>query len=1319
MPSRPDSRKDDIRQAIDSGSLSQLHTLLNNPSNDRKRDDLLAYALALSCDIGNSGVVRYLLVKEGADANRSYRLPNDKEDAPPLVLAVRCRSDTTSTPETDGSDSKAFSGQSWRQEDLSSRIEIIRSLFEHHALLQSLTSDKKTALSYISRREIAEVVLTISTESGFRHALELRDEIGRNALMCILEAQSHSFVADFYIDNGAEVRAVDRKERSILMYAVWKNHIDLVQRLIQNKDLVRLRDCRKWNVWHHIAMDTEQLEATAMLNALSTIHEDDAGVDEVDDKDRTSLHLSATHGTVMVAKAILKRKTGSVNVGEHRGKTPLHLAAAYGHMEMVKLLLEHGAEVDQECNGGLTPLHLACGCVTDANDIVNHLLAHGANVNSQDEEKRTPLHIAAAYGRLAVVRALLAAPNKPDINAECEGGWTPLHLASWDRHAHHLDPPTDTREDLRTDPPKFNYVEVVHALLRAGANVNCKSRASKTALHLAAESGHEDIVRLLLDQKDIILALKDDQGNTPLLNAAKSDLGKHVVPLLAPWTKQSIDSLPSIAKRVAQEFDANVFDFNKNDNRPHRYQVPIYNLLYEPYIKAGTVTGTNVSTRPDQSHSENFRWIHLPANNLSWVHTLLTKHFIEGDCSDVEEFKELERSLSQLQYRGQKVHARHMRPACFRLSKHPNDQNTSQSRPARLPLNGDSRFQTPLRVDSIDLLTDESSRPPSPGFLRSSTDLYKDRLHHKPISEVKINKPTREPKRTLQRHSSPSGAASRPKSTRKAKSTKSPIHTEAPSGHDTSDTSEAKICLFMPYLDLERKAHVDDMHRHIYPGIAEAGRLQVETICRDKQLYNAHLASECNEYCLHIRRTLDQYRYKNVNTRARDDDQVIWRYQDRLLKENQATNMKSGRRKHDVLMVDQLWIWVFGPQLIVTCFPQEWQHPPKKTPALLSSILENLNPRSGKPVYNVHELAVRIVGQCLAACDRSAERHGKLNYLDMFNSSVGSAMDKEVDTFKKFKIESDRAAQSLNLLHGHIPEIDIKPMSNVRNSSQAIVTDDTEEDEHFLNIREETFLLLEVKDIRDELGILSQVLDDQTTALQAMYDMVVPNASIGDQQRVQSPADDNLLTLQQQKAEVDSMTSQVQSIYESIVDSLEHKQRHASAIQARYAAIEARYTRHLANSTAEQAASSAKAGRILMIFTTVTVIFLPLSFLAAFFALNLEELPHNDQQDQQLSLSFVLKYIVGVGLGTASAFVLIAWYWHPFFRWIGEVLHPVKSMAKSGIESNGRSVTQQSDSNSIVPPSTYASAIPVRERRVQIDLEKGPHGSSSACSIPG
>ena len=66
----------------------------------------------------------------------------------------------------------------------------------------------------------------------------------------------------------------------------------------------------------------------------------------------------------------------------------LALAVRAGDKEMVELLLKKKAQVNCRLNAArhvhLTPLHIACGCLSSNTiDIVRLLLKYGANVNAQ------------------------------------------------------------------------------------------------------------------------------------------------------------------------------------------------------------------------------------------------------------------------------------------------------------------------------------------------------------------------------------------------------------------------------------------------------------------------------------------------------------------------------------------------------------------------------------------------------------------------------------------------------------------------------------------------------------------------------------------------------------------------------------------------------------------------------------------------------------------------------------------------------------------------------------------------------------------------
>lgn len=661
--------------------------------------------------------------------------------------------------------------------------------------------------------------------------------------------------------------------------------------------------------------------------------------------------------------------------------------------------------------------------------------------------------------------------------------------------------------------------------------------------------------------------------------------------MLAPWTAQSIEALPKDVKQSARDFDANVVDFGYLPGaRPRRLKIPVFDLLYKPVLKPGDISKSHVSTRPDVGKG-GFRWIHLPANNLHWCHTLLTKHFIECGFADVDNFEHLERSLSQQEYRGRKMHSNYMRPMCM----------------------GPPQPEAPLR--------DTDSTP--------------------------------------------------------------------------SDSFTA--FLFLPYLTLESRQSIRTMHDQLSSrsskladdpvGLTGCPIIPEHSTGRDARLHKAYSNWRANEHSLHIRRTLDQFFYRNTDTRQRDDDQVVSRYQEKENTDSQPPNESRGNI--ELLMVDQLWVWILGPELIVTSFPQRWQQPRSELPDLLSSLLEELDTQTGTPVPSIFALTTRLVMQCMSTADRASHRSRRTSVLEMFSSNVGDAMFEEVKLFSRFRLASATASHWVKCLMGNlddrkrqIRDLDttyqqarnrteqqpVYPQST--NIEDRIRIDEPSFVEDLLSIYDETRLLEEVKDIQDELGLLSQVLEDQQLVHKEILGTFGPALMLGpnstDQQKLQSILREQHLSLQQRDSEIKGMEQQVHTVYRSLTDLLDHKQKHSNAIEARYGSGYAR----------SQAAETAKVGRTLMIFTVVTIIFLPMSFLAAFFAINIKELPHVDNE-QQMSLSFVMQNVVGVGLGTALAFVLIAWHHHRALDWLRRLPKQMRTLAEIVASMSSRESRQE------------------------------------------
>ncbi|RYP61087.1 hypothetical protein DL770_009852 [Monosporascus sp. CRB-9-2] len=185
-----------------------------------------------------------------------------------------------------------------------------------------------------------------------------------------------------------------------------------------------------------------------------------------------------------------------------------------------------------------------------------------------------------------------------------------------------------------------------------------------------------------------------------------------------------------------------------------------------------------------------------------------------------------------------------------------------------------------------------------------------------------------------------------------------------------------------------------------------------------------------------------------------------------------------------------------------------------------------------------------------------------------------------------------------------------------------------------LHIKQEVELLVEIQDIRDELNIIKMVLDDQHSVLTVpdseencknaksekhILHATFPNV---DGKAVDSHVNANRKT-------IEHMTSRAGDVYSAVYHLIDLKQKQANITEARYARKEAK--------------SAAKEGRTILALTIVNMIFLPLSFMASFFALDIAEFPKDPETGQTtLHLRWVAQYVFGISLAIAIPSIAIA-----------------------------------------------------------------------------
>jgi len=173
-------------------------------------------------------------------------------------------------------------------------------------------------------------------------------------------------------------------------------------------------------------------------------------------------------------KLLLERRDVNPNLCENWRGTPLSEEAKSGHEGIVKLLLERG-EVNPDLPG---------------------------------ENNKTPLWEAAGNGHEGVVKLLL---QRKEVNPDSSTG-----------HGQSSVVPEPARAAKK--PPRGSSLESSRLVAPPGSKgsspLGSCTRLGQTPLSWAVWNGHEGIVKLLLECKEVNSNSSDEGGRTPLFEAA-------------------------------------------------------------------------------------------------------------------------------------------------------------------------------------------------------------------------------------------------------------------------------------------------------------------------------------------------------------------------------------------------------------------------------------------------------------------------------------------------------------------------------------------------------------------------------------------------------------------------------------------------------------------------------------------------------------------------------------------------------------------------------------------------------------------------------
>lgn len=374
-----------------------------------------------------------------------------------------------------------------------------------------------------SQSEVGDFLSGIVTEIvGVMNSICEGDPNESESPLLLAARNGHRAICETLIKAGANTKAVNPEEGNALHLAAEHGKKDVVLLLITYKILIEMKNKKgetpllsavskghkeiceillkagaHMSVKNYLGEDIFEIankckneKIKGQIVALLKEHREIiTALKDIDASNISTLFQAAANGNRKVFEALIKSGV-NLEAIDVNGDNILHVAASHGKTEVVELLTHNKNLLEAKGSSlGCTPLLFAAGHGHRAT--CETLVKAGADIKATNSSGYNILHYAATHNRSEILK-LFVGDSILRESKEKNSGYTPLLVAA-----------------------KMGQTLCCEIIVKAGANVHATDNNGYNVLHLAAQNGTSELVKMFVNDK----ALLEAKSNAATVNA--------------------------------------------------------------------------------------------------------------------------------------------------------------------------------------------------------------------------------------------------------------------------------------------------------------------------------------------------------------------------------------------------------------------------------------------------------------------------------------------------------------------------------------------------------------------------------------------------------------------------------------------------------------------------------------------------------------------------------------------------------------------------------------------------------------------------------